>query len=122
MKLFHRFLILVVLVFLMSRSSAFGQLELHAIPLSKNLGFNYKNVYDIFQDSNGFIWFGTDKGPVRYDGLYFEQFKNAQQNNTAGSGFQEDKWGRVWFQSFDGQLFYFLQDSLHLFLNKEQEM
>lgn len=122
MKLFHRFFILVVLVFLMSRSSAFGQLELHAIPLSKNLGFNYKNVYDIFQDSNGFIWFGTDKGPVRYDGLYFEQFKNAQQNNTAGSGFQEDKWGRVWFQSFDGQLFYFLQDSLHLFLNKEQEL
>ncbi len=122
MKLLYRLLLVFVLLILLSQGKAFGQLELHVIPLSKNLGFNYKNVYDIFQDSNGFIWFGTDKGPVRYDGLYFEQYKNAQQNNIAGSGFQEDKWGRVWFQTFDGQLFYFLQDSLHLFLNKEQEM
>lgn len=123
MKLNHRHLMTVlVLIVLLSLSKAFGQLELRAIPLSKNLGFKYKNIYDVFQDSKGFIWFGTEQGSVRYDGFHFELFKNKKQNNTAGSGFQEDILGRVWFQTFDGQLFYFLHDSLYLLLNKEQEM
>ncbi len=33
-------------------------------------------TYCIFQSRDGYLWFGTEKGLIRYDGIDFEQFNN----------------------------------------------
>jgi ligand-binding sensor domain-containing protein/signal transduction histidine kinase len=46
-----------------------------------NAGLSQNEVYDIVQDKQGFIWFGTDEGLNRFDGHEFKIFKH-QENNT----------------------------------------
>src|SRR5690606_16609520 len=40
-------------------------------------GLPSENVYDVFQDKNGFMWFGTLSGLARYDGYDFRVFNDA---------------------------------------------
>lgn len=65
-------------------------------------------VYDVFQDSKGFMWFATDAGVSRYDGYRFHNFtsRDGLADNTI-FGFHEDKKGRIWFRSYNGQLSYY---------------
>ena len=38
-------------------------------------GLSESSVYDIFQDSNGFIWITTDNGLDKYDGYSIKQYQ-----------------------------------------------
>lgn len=66
-----------------------------------------KNVRSIFQDSEGWMWFGTDKGVVRFNGADFKS------STIAGSGFEglagedvrsiaEDRSGIIWLATARG--------------------
>lgn len=70
-------------------------------------------VYDLFQDSKGFLWFATDAGVSRYDGYRFRNFtsRDGLPDNTV-FGFYEDPKGRIWFRSYSGQLSYFINDTI----------
>ncbi len=70
-------------------------------------------VYDMLEDSKGYLWLGLENGLFRYNGIEFVQFMNASQKGLSMSGLQEDKAGRVWATNFYGQLFYIKKDSLH---------
>lgn len=70
-------------------------------------------VYDVYQDKKGFIWFASQDGITRYDGATFKTYQCEAQVSTAGSCIKEDKYGRIWYENFDGKLYYVLQDSLH---------
>lgn len=59
------------------------------------------NVYDISQDSIGYIWFGTATGLVRYDGYRTESFPVPL---SAGSAFSNEKVGNVYPISQQGML------------------
>ena len=57
-----------------------------------NIAFSHLNVEDglsqssttcIFQDKNGFMWFGTQDGLNRYDGYNFKVFKNNPDDATS---------------------------------------
>ena len=37
-------------------------------------GLPSSEIYEVFQDSKGYLWIGTDKGVSRYNGRYFENF------------------------------------------------
>lgn len=78
-------------------------------------GLPTNTVYDIIQDKKGFIWLATEKGLFRYDGKNFKSYQTSQQKSKAGSQLGIDRYQRVWYQAFNGQLFYADQDSLHLF-------
>lgn len=69
-------------------------------------GLPNNEVYDIYQDRKGFIWFGTMNGLSRYDGIRFERFESKRQKTPHVSGIIEDEQGRIWGQSFSNQLFY----------------
>ncbi|MBK8520560.1 MAG: histidine kinase [Chitinophagaceae bacterium] len=69
-------------------------------------GLPSNSVYDIFQDSKGFMWFATDKGLCRYDGSEFITYTSEGQTSKAGSCINEDKYGRIWYCNFDGFLYY----------------
>lgn len=88
----------------------------YVIDRSKGLPSN--SVYDIFQDSKGYMWFATDEGICRYDGTKFTSFYTEEQTSRAGSSVTQDKYGRIWYSNFDGYLYYVYNGTLHPLANK----
>jgi signal transduction histidine kinase len=71
-------------------------------------GLPSSEVYDVHQDRNGFIWFATDNGVVRYDGNQMETFQvNEGLADPVVFGIVEDAKGRVWFRTFSGKISYY---------------
>jgi ligand-binding sensor domain-containing protein len=67
------------------------------------------NIYAAFQDSKGFMWFGTDRGVTRFDGYTFTNFtlKDGLSDKEVFDFF-EDSRGRVWFETMNGKVSYYL--------------
>jgi ligand-binding sensor domain-containing protein len=42
-------------------------------------GLPSSEVYEIYEDHEGFIWFATDNGVTRFDGAGFENFYDHNQ-------------------------------------------
>lgn len=72
------------------------------------------NVYVAFQDSKGFMWFGTDRGAVRFDGYSFTTFTTLQGlSDNEVFNFYEDRSGKIWFLTMNGKLSYFKDDVIY---------
>ena len=89
----------------------FGQ-EPYSIKINRSKGLPSDNVYNIFQDSKGFIWIGNEEGLTRYDGYEMKTYECSGQTSRAGSMICEDIFGRIWYENFDGYLYYLQNDSL----------
>lgn len=77
-------------------------------------GIPSSEVYDVFQDKKGFLWFGTDNGVVRFDGTEFEVFHTKDGlSDPVVFGFTQDYKDRIWFRSFSGKLSYFENGKVH---------
>lgn len=77
--------------------------------ISVEQGLPSPYVTSIYQDSKGFIWFGTDAGLCRYDGLEVKIFKNspADTASLAGNGIWslcQDANDVLWVGTYDGGL------------------
>jgi signal transduction histidine kinase/DNA-binding response OmpR family regulator/ligand-binding sensor domain-containing protein len=85
-----------------------GEITVREIPVAKQLPSN--TVYRMFQDSDGFIWFGTPGGFCRYDGYEMESFHSEITNpafpsNYVTGGFAEDTLNRtIWIGTEKGVL------------------
>ena len=75
-------------------------------------GLPNSQIYDIYQDSRGFIWISTENGLARFDGMDFNTFNFDRNNpNSIASDFVlaviEDSFGTYWvgtsagLQTFD---------------------
>ena len=69
--------------------------------ISLEQGLSQEMVQSIFQDSQGFIWFGTQEGLNRYDGYQFKVFTHdsADASSIAGNfiyDIKEDATGKLW--------------------------
>ena len=82
---------------------------------SKNLIFNNINIEQgisqstieaIFQDSEGYIWLGTNDGLNRYNGYEFKIYNYEEyQNSISHNGITditEDKYGNIWVNTVSG--------------------
>ena len=82
---------------------------------SKNLIFNNINIEQgisqstieaIFQDSEGYIWLGTNDGLNRYNGYEFKNYNYEEyQNSISHNGITditEDKYGNIWVNTVSG--------------------
>jgi signal transduction histidine kinase/ligand-binding sensor domain-containing protein len=105
----------VVLLAYSQRLTAQSLLRLQHLNVEQ--GLSQSSVYNILQDSRGFMWFATGDGLNRYDGKDFVVFKS-KINDTSSSGFIErninsaifeDNNNRLWMCA-DG-IFYF--DCIH---------
>ena len=67
-------------------------------------GMNSSNVWSVFKDSHGQLWFGTIGGGVsRYDGTYFTHYtENEGLSNNTIWDILEDRNGHMWFATFGG--------------------
>lgn len=71
-------------------------------------------IYDIYQDPDGLIWIGTDKGVARYNGQRFETFTTADGlSDNECFFFQPDYYGRLWIGTFNGELCYYKDGVFH---------
>jgi signal transduction histidine kinase/ligand-binding sensor domain-containing protein/DNA-binding response OmpR family regulator len=75
--------------------------KLHFDRFTTSTGLSNNRVYDILQDKQGFIWFGTLDGLNRYDGYNINIYRNipldslSLQNNRI-TGMTEDSNGSIW--------------------------
>lgn len=72
-------------------------------------GLANDQVNSILQDKRGFLWFGTEDGLNRYDGMNFTKFTSIPGNKATLSSnmitaMVEDKDGILWITSADGGL------------------
>ncbi|MCP4150829.1 MAG: histidine kinase [bacterium] len=79
--------------------------EFHNI--SPAQGLSQSTVHSIFQDSKGFMWFGTRNGLNRYDGYEFKKYYYVPGDPTSLSDntiltIYEDRAGRLWVGTHRG--------------------
>ncbi len=96
---------LKIILLLLFSQITFGQ-NPYYYSIDKTNGLPSNSVYDIFQDSKGFMWFATGKGLCRYDGSVFKTYTSDTQTSKSGSCINEDSFGRIWYCNFDGYLYY----------------
>lgn len=78
-------------------------------------GLSSLTIYDINQDSAGYLWLGTERGLLRFNGVNFQVFNPKSSRSTGFSRLCFDGEERLWFQNFSGQLFYLEGDSATAF-------
>ncbi len=69
-------------------------------------GLPSMEVYGVYQDTKGYIWFATELGVCRYDGNSFKTYPTPTARSKGMSNLREDKRGRIWFMNFSNQVFY----------------
>jgi ligand-binding sensor domain-containing protein/signal transduction histidine kinase len=70
-------------------------------------GLSLSSVYCIFQDSKGFMWFGTEDGLNKYDGKNFKVYRPVPSDKNSLTyrwieHILEDNSGNLWFGSRNG--------------------
>ena len=90
-----------LMVFVSSFSLSAQNLNLLFRHIAVEDGLSQSTVHSIYQDKNGFMWFGTDIGLNKYDGYAFTVYQyNSQDTNSISSNFiveiNEDSYGGLW--------------------------
>ena len=72
-----------------------------------NDGLPSSEVYSGISDRNGYLWFATDRGLVKYNGYEFKVYtrKEGLTNNVVFDLFEDFK-GRIWILPIDGRICY----------------
>jgi ligand-binding sensor domain-containing protein/serine phosphatase RsbU (regulator of sigma subunit) len=66
-------------------------------------GLSSSKVYSVIQDSNEWIWIGTESGVSRFNGSAFKNFTSRDGINPGGVYcISEDTTGRIWFGHLNG--------------------
>ena len=96
---------------LLIQTSVLSQ-NFHSTNLSTAEGLLTNEIYDIFQDQLGNMWFATDIGVCMYNGYEFKNYttKNGLTHNVV---FQIKKYGdKLYFNTFKGGVCYLENDSI----------
>lgn len=78
-------------------------------------GLSHDTVYSIVQDKTGYLWFGTEDGLNRYDGLEIEVYSRDYGNNAIGNAncayLYVDDENDIWIASWGGGIEVLDQDT-----------
>ncbi|HYK47576.1 MAG TPA: two-component regulator propeller domain-containing protein, partial [Parafilimonas sp.] len=102
----RRYIIIIFLSFFIVHTHAQNKsLRFEHIGIEEGLSHN--RVLAIFQDSKGYMWFGTEDGLNKYDGYSFTkyQFDPFDSSSLSSNGIYtiwEDKYGSIWVGTFEG--------------------
>ena len=70
-----------------------------------NNGLPSNTIYDMVEDEKGFLWFATDYGVSKFDGV---NFKNYSVKDGLGGNeilyFLKDSKNRIWMAAFNGSV------------------
>src|SRR5476649_191333 len=76
--------------------------------------FPTKEIYDLHVDKHGFLWIASDFGIARYDGINCVHFSYPGQISLGCTNLLEDNYGRIWYNNFNGQIFYIDHETVTL--------
>jgi signal transduction histidine kinase/ligand-binding sensor domain-containing protein len=107
MKLLRYFFLLIMQAFCLYSFSQNERIKFEHIGTTS--GLSQSNVLSIFQDSRGFMWFGTSDGLNKYDGYTFTVYKHNEENkntlsNNAIANIAEDEKGNIWLATWGSGL------------------
>ncbi len=85
-------------------ANSFAQNPVARILNTEN-GLPSNTVYNMLQDSFGYIWIAHDKGLSRYDGASFTNYVASAQQGKSVSNLMENN-GKIWCQDFSGNFYY----------------
>lgn len=94
-------------VYLVSLTSSFFAQEAVSINYKIENGLPSNEVYDLFEDQDGYVWIGTDRGAIRFDGsrmLYYSIADGLADKDVLSIHQSRD--GAIWFLSYNGKLSY----------------
>jgi signal transduction histidine kinase/ligand-binding sensor domain-containing protein/CheY-like chemotaxis protein len=111
----NHFVIVLLLLSWFSYSESFVLSQETAIKFSNFFeaeNFNNGSIVCIFQDKEGFLWFGTYGGLYRYDGHIFKEFLPVINNsnsliNSHVRSICQDSTGAIFIGTFDGLCIYY---------------
>ncbi len=103
--IFNRFIWAVIFTIPLAVFSQNKSLKFEHIGISE--GLSQINITCIYQDSHGFMWFGTRDGLNMYDGYIFTIYRyDSRNNNTLSNNFIqdiiEDRNGNIWIATEGG--------------------
>ena len=89
-----------------------GQLPHTFTQYTSEDGLTQKNIQGIIQDHKGLMWFATWDGLCKFDGYTFKNYKahpgdSIGLSNNRLDNIKEDKYGCIWVQSYDHQIYRF---------------
>jgi signal transduction histidine kinase/ligand-binding sensor domain-containing protein len=68
-------------------------------------GLPSTEIYNLYQDSHGFIWFASDHGVVKFDGYEMNVLTVKDGlSDPVVFAFSEDEHQRIWFRTYSGKL------------------
>ncbi len=93
-------------------SLCIGQLPHTFTQYTSEDGLTQKNIQGIIQDHKGLMWFATWDGLYKFDGYTFKNYKahpgdSIGLSNNRLDNIKEDKYGCIWVQSYDHQIYRF---------------
>ncbi len=111
---------LFLLVFFLGLVCSQAQVPIH---YTTKQGLPTNHVYDMAEDVNGFIWFATKQGLVKYDGETFKTFtiKDGLPNNDTWL-LEPDLQGRLWYFTKSAYQGYIKYDSIYKFAEKNKKV
>jgi signal transduction histidine kinase/ligand-binding sensor domain-containing protein len=98
----------LIILFLLLHPHLWGQEDyVRFRRITINDGLSLSSIYDIYQDSKGFMWFGTEDGLNKFDGQFITVYgaTTDQLNILANKWIElifEDKAGMIWLGSRGG--------------------
>src|SRR4030042_2960219 len=95
----------ILVIFLLSVSYFLRAQDYRFRQITDKEGLKYTWVWDIYKDSEGFIWFSTQEGAFRFDGFNFVQFDYSMTNSVPGKRIFfvfEDSEKYIWFGTETG--------------------
>lgn len=107
-KQMHKFSFCLLLLFI--QNFIFSQ-HFNSISYGVNEGLPSSQVYQIFQDKHGYLWFATDRGIAKYNGYEFETFEHKTGNlSPVIIDFHLQPNGQVWCSTINNELFRFNEE------------
>ena len=77
-------------------------------------GLPSNTIYSVFKDSKGYLWFASDNGIARYNGIKYEKFTTDDGlSDNDVFYFKEDLSGRLWMSTNNGKLCYYKDGIFH---------
>jgi signal transduction histidine kinase/ligand-binding sensor domain-containing protein len=107
LKLFSSFFLMALLVIWAPAKVLAQDINFHHITQDQGTGFG--NVWGILEDYEGFMWFATDDGLIRYDGYDLVMYRNKKEDPGSISAnfvvvLLEDRYNQLWVGTFGGGL------------------
>jgi ligand-binding sensor domain-containing protein/DNA-binding CsgD family transcriptional regulator len=91
----------------LSKCAVLAQKPYYFEPIIANNTLPHQTVYRVLQDKKGFMWFGTRRGLLRYDGYACRLFGQTQVGSAGFEGkpipaLMEDRKGNLWVGTHSG--------------------